>query len=219
MADFIFNVKGLTAKDRAQWEKDNIEELNKLGYYDWNDNLRDRYFRNRSFKNKFGDREDFDSLKLMTPEKRDSLFLAPLDSTIEDLQSYQAVKDNSLQNINESRANDGKLIGSSRKQWEDFDKMLDQVSPYYKRFKGTEYFPLNDDSKKVDLMSTFQADVETLGQDAATKKMADRIKTEVSENQPLLDKIYNGFVGMGANIAGGTIGFVGNIVGGLQALT
>lgn len=219
MADFIFNVKGLTAKDRAQWEKDNIEELNKLGYYDWDNSLRDRYFRNRSFKNKFGDREDFDSLKLMTPEKRDSLFLASPDSSIEDLQSYQTVKDNSLQSINESRANDGKLIGSSRKQWEDFDKMLDQVSPYYKRFKGTEYFPLNDDNKKVDLMSTFQADVETLGQDIATKKMADRIKTEVSENQPLLDKIYNGFVGMGANIVGGTIGFVGNIVGGLQALT
>ena len=219
MADFIFNVKGLTAKDRAQWEKDNIEELNKLGYYDWDNSLRDRYFRNRSFKNKFGDRDDFDSLKLMTPEKRDSLFLASPDSSIEDLQSYQAIKDNNLQNINESRANDGKLIGSSRKQWEDFDKMLDQVSPYYKRFKGTEYFPLNDDNKKVDLMSTFQADVETLGQDAATKKMADRIKTEVSENQPLLDKIYNGFVGMGANVVGGTIGFVGNIVGGLQALT
>ena len=144
MADFVFNIKGLTAKDRAQWEKDNIEELNKLGYYDWDNSLRDRYFRNRSFKNKFGDREDFDSLKLMTPEKRDSLFLASPDSNIEDLQSYQAVKDNSLQNINESRANDGKLIGSSRKQWEDFDKMLDQVSPYYKRFKGTEYFPLND---------------------------------------------------------------------------
>ena len=34
MADFIFNVKGLTAKDRDQWEKDNIEELNKLGYFD-----------------------------------------------------------------------------------------------------------------------------------------------------------------------------------------
>ena len=142
MADFVFNIKGLTAKDRAQWEKDNIEELNKLGYYDWDDNSRDRYFKNSSFKNKFGDRDDYESLKLMTPEKRDSLFLASPDSNIEDLQSYQAVKDNSLQNINESRANDGKLIGSSRKQWEDFDKMLDQVSPYYKRFKGTEYFPL-----------------------------------------------------------------------------
>ena len=219
MADFIFNVKGLTAKDRDQWEKDNIEELNKLGYFDWDDNLKDRSFRNSSFKNKFGNRKDYDSLKLMSPEKRDSLFLASPDGNIENLQAYQNVKDTSIQSLNESRANDGKLIGSSRKQWEDFDKMLDQVSPYYKRFKGTEYFPLNDDNKKVDLMSTFQADVETLGQDAATKKMADRIKTEVSENQPLLDKIYNGFVGMGANIAGGTIGFIGNIVGGLQALT
>ena len=137
MADFIFNVKGLTAKDRDQWEKDNIEELNKLGYFDWDDNLKDRSFRNSSFKNKFGNRKDYDSLKLISPEKRDSLFLASPDGNIENLQAYQNVKDNSIQSINESRANDGKLIGSSRKQWEDFDKMLDQVSPYYKRFKGT----------------------------------------------------------------------------------
>lgn len=219
MADFVFNIKGLTAKDRAQWEKDNIEELNKLGYYDWDENLRDRYFKNSSFKNKFSNREDYDSLKLMSPEKRDSLFLASPDDNIENLQSYQNIKDTSIESLNESRANDGKLIGSTRKQWEDFDKMLDQVSPYYKRFKGTEYFPLNDDNKKVDLMSTFQADVETLGQEAAAQKMADRIKTEVSENQPLLDKLYNGFVGMGANVVGGTIGFTGNILGGLEALT
>ena len=32
MGDFIFNVKGLTAQDRAQWEKDNIDKLNDLGY-------------------------------------------------------------------------------------------------------------------------------------------------------------------------------------------
>lgn len=219
MADFVFNIKGLTAKDRTQWEKDNIEELNKLGYYDWDENLRDRYFKNSSFKNKFSNREDYDSLTLMSPEKRDSLFLASPDDNIENLQAYQSVKDASIQSLNESRANDGKLIGSTRKQWEDFDKMLDQASPYYKRFKGTEYFPLDDDNKKVDLMSTFQADVETLGQEAAAQKMADRIKTEVSENQPLLDKLYNGFVGMGANLVGGTIGFIGNIAGGLQALT
>ena len=84
----------------------------------------------------------------MSPEKRDSLFLASPDGNIENLQAYQNVKDTSIQSLNESRANDGKLIGSSRKQWEDFDKMLDQVSSYYKRFKGTEYFPLNDDSLK-----------------------------------------------------------------------
>lgn len=218
MADFIFKVKGLTAQDRAQWEKDNIAELNKLGYNNWDDNRKDRYFRNSSFKNKFGNREDYNILKGMSPEKRDSIYLSSPDDDIENLQVYQDTKQSYEDSYNESRANDGTLIGSTRRQWEDFDKMLDEVSPYYKRFKGTEYFPL-DANKKVELMSTFETESEAFGSETAAKKLASRIQDEVSHNQPLIDKIWNGIAGMGANIAGGTISFVGNIVGGLTALT
>ena len=218
MADFIFKVKGLTAQDRAQWEKDNIAELNKLGYNNWDDNRKDRYFRNSSFKNKFGNREDYNILKGMSPEKRDSIYLSSPDDDIENLQVYQNTKQSYEDSYNESRANDGTLIGSTKRQWEDFDKMLDEVSPYYKRFKGTEYFPL-DTNKKVELMSTFETESEAFGSETAAKKLASRIQDEVSHNQPLIDKIWNGIAGMGANIAGGTISFVGNIVGGLTALT
>lgn len=218
MADFIFNVKGLTAQDRAQWEKDNIEELNKLGYYSFDDATKDLAFKNASFKNKFGHRPDYNILKNMSPEKRDSLYLSSPDDDIENLQVYQNTKQSYEDSYNESRANDGTLIGSTRRQWEDFDKMLDEVSPYYKRFKGTEYFPL-DTNKKVELMSTYQTESEAFGQETAAQKMAARIQNEVSENQPLADKIWNGIAGMGANIVGGTISFVGNITGGLNALT
>lgn len=218
MADFVFNVKGLTAQDRAQWEKDNIAELNKLGYNNWDDNRKDRYFRNSSFKNKFGNREDYNILKGMSPEKRDSIYLSSPDDDIENLQVYQNIKQSYEDSYNESRADDGTLIGSTRRQWEDFDKMLNEVSPYYKRFKGTEYLPLDAD-KKVELMSTFETESEAFGSEAAAKKIAARIQDEVSHNQPLIDKIWNGIAGMGANIAGGTISFVGNIVGGLTALT
>lgn len=218
MGDFIFNVKGLTAQDRAQWEKDNIEELNKLGYSTWDDARKDRYFKNSSFKNKFGNRPDYDALKGMSQERRDSLYLASPDENVEDLQMYQSTLQASQESINESRANDGKLIGAAGRQWKDFDSMLDEVSPYYKRFKGTEYFPIDAD-KQVELMSVFEADANILGKEAAAQKMADRIKTEVSENQPLPDKISYGIVGAGANIAGGLITFAGNIVGGLSGLT
>lgn len=218
MSDFIFNVKGLTAQDRAQWEKDNIEELNKLGYTNWDDNRKDRYFRNNSFKNKFGNREDYNILKGMSPEKRDSIYLSSPDDDIENLQTYQNTKQAHEEEYNTGVANNGNLIGSTRRQWEDFDKMLDEVSPYYKRFKGTEYLPL-DGNKKVELMSIYQTESEAFGPETAAKKMAARIQDEVSENQPLADKIWNGIVGMGANIAGGTISFVGNITGGLSALT
>ena len=218
MSDFVFNVKGLTAQDRAQWEKDNIEELNKLGYTNWDDNRKDRYFRNNSFKNKFGNREDYNILKGMSPEKRDSIYLSSSDDDIENLQVYQNTKQAYEEEYNTSVANNGTLIGNTRRQWEDFDKMLDEVSPYYKRFKGTEYFPL-DGNKKVELMSIYQTESEAFGPETAARKMAARIQDEVSENQPLADKIWNGIVGMGANIAGGTISFVGNITGGLSALT
>lgn len=218
MSDFVFNVKGLTAQDRAQWEKDNIEELNKLGYTNWDDNRKDRYFRNSSFKNKFGNREDYNILKGMSPEKRDSIYLSSPDDDIENLQVYQNTKQTYEEEYNTGVADNGTLIGSTRRQWEDFDKMLDEVSPYYKRFKGTEYFPL-DGNKKVELMSTYQTESEAFGPETAAKKMAARIQDEVSENQPLADKIWNGIAGMGANIVGGTISFVGNITGGLGALT
>lgn len=218
MSDFVFNVKGLTAKDRAQWEKDNIKELNKLGYTNWDDNRKDRYFRNSSFKNKFGNREDYNILKGMSPEKRDSIYLSSPDDDIENLQVYQNTKQAHEEEYNTGVANNGNLIGSTRRQWEDFDKMLDEVSPYYKRFKGTEYFPL-DGNKKIELMSTYQTESEAFGPEAAAKKMAARVQDEVSENQPLIDKLWNGLAGMGANIVGGTISFVGNVTGGLAALT
>lgn len=218
MSDFIFNVKGLTAQDRTQWEKDNIEKLNKLGYSGWDNDRKTRYFKNVSFKNKFGNREDYNSLKIMSPEQRDSLYLSAPDDDIENVQAYKTTKQSYESEYNKGIANNGNLIGNTRRQWEDFDKMLDEVSPYYKRFKGTEYLPL-DGNKKVELMSIYQTESEAFGPETAAKKMAARIQDEVSENQPLADKIWRGFAGMGANIAGGTISFVGNITGGLSALT
>ena len=218
MGDFIFNIKGLTAQDRAQWEKDNIDKLNDLGYNNLIEPLKELAFKKASFKNKFGNRPDYDSLKGLPQEKKDSLYLASPDDNIENLQMYQNTLQASQESINESRANDGKLIGIAGRQWNDFDNMLSEVSPYYKRFKGTEYFPV-DANKQTELMSIFEADSNVFGKEVAAQKMADRIKTEVSENQPILEKISYGMVGAGANIAGGLITFAGNILGGLSSAT
>lgn len=217
MGDFVFKVKGLTAKDRAQWEKDNLAELTKEGYSSWSEEDKDRFFKNVSFKNKFGNRADYNTLKGMSPEKRDSLYLSSPDDDIENLQAYQDIKQAYVDRHNLGKTNDGNLIGNAKSQWNDFDKMLDEISPYYKRFKGTEYFPLDSD-KKIELLSTFETEAETYGKETAAKKMAERIQDEVSENQPLTDKIWNGIAGMGANTVGGVISFAGNIAGGLSAL-
>lgn len=218
MPDFMFRTRGLTAQDREQWEKDNIEQLNKMGYNSFDEETKQLAFKKAAFKNKFGNRPDYNDLKLMPQEKKDSLYLASPDDDIENLQVYQNTKQDYVNNLNEHTLMSGKLYGSAETEWNSLDKMLDEISPYYKRYKGSEYFPL-DDKKKIDLLSTFKTEAEAFGQDVAAKKMANRIQDEVSENQPLTDKIWNGLAGMGANIVGGTISFAGNIVGGLNALT
>ena len=197
MPNFNFtNVKGLTAADRAQWEKDNIEQLNKMNYSSLDDTSKELAFKNAAFKNKFGNRSDYAQLKTLSPEKRDSLYMASPSDNIEDLDAYQDAKQHFSDMYN-------KWQGTANKAWESFDKKAREVSNYYQRFAGTEYLPLTDESK-VDMMSTYEADLAQLGQEAADKNLADRIKTQVSENQPLIDKLSNGFWG-GVNSAGASV--------------
>lgn len=222
MGDFVFKVNGLTAQDRAQWEKDNIELLNSGKYSIYNklnEEDKQKLFNKMAFKNKFGNRPDYNDLLSMPQERKDSLYLASPTDDIEDLNAYQDRKDIATQNYTSSMSNQGNLIGEAGRKWKEFDKMLTEISPYYQRYKGTEYFPLDNEQRKVDLMSTFDADVEIYGKETALRKMARRIQDEVSENQPIMDKLYRGIQGMGAQIVGGTISFVGNIAGGLEAIT
>lgn len=86
------NVKGLTAADRAQWEKDNIEQLNKMNYSSLDDTSKELAFKNAAFKNKFGNRSDYAQLKTLSPEKRDSLYMASPSDNIEDLDAYQSIQ-------------------------------------------------------------------------------------------------------------------------------
>lgn len=197
MPDFNFNnVKGLTAADRAQWEKDNIEQLNKMNYSSLDDTSKEVAFKNAAFKNKFGNRSDYAQLKTLSPEQRDSLYMASPSDNIEDLDAYQDTKQHFSDMYN-------KWQGTANKAWESFDKKAREVSNYYQRFAGTEYLPLTDESK-IDMMSTYEADLAQLGQEAADKNLANRIKTQVSENQPLIDKLSNGFWG-GVNSAGASV--------------
>ena len=76
------NIKGLTAADRAQWEKDNIEQLNKMNYSSLDESSKERAFKNAAFKNKFGNRSDYAQLKTLSPEKRDSLYMASYSEDI-----------------------------------------------------------------------------------------------------------------------------------------
>ena len=218
MADYIFNVKGLTANDRQQWEKDNVEELRKRGYENFSEERKDRLFRNKMFQNKFGGREDYDKLINMSPEARDSLYLGSPDANVEDTVQYKDAVSSIESEFQRAKTVTNDFMGNSGRKWKEFDMMLDELSPYYRRYKNTNYFPLDAD-KKISLMSKFAVDSQAFGVDVALQKMAEDIKTEVSHNQPLIDKLANGFVGMGAMISGSTISFIGGAAGFLESAT
>lgn len=91
-ADIVYKVKGLTAQDRAQWEKDNIKELTRIGYFDYNDSRRHDIFKDGMFINKFKDNPEYNALEAMSREQRDSLFYnAPADVSIDEIQGNQNI--------------------------------------------------------------------------------------------------------------------------------
>ena len=78
MGIYNFNkVKGLTAKDREKWEKDNIEALkyDDNNYLYKNEKDKDILFKNYAFSNKFKDDPNYNKYVIMDIAQRDSIFM------------------------------------------------------------------------------------------------------------------------------------------------
>lgn len=227
MGDFVFNVKGLTAQDRAQWEKDNIEALKNTDYNNWEEDRKDRYFKNASFKNKFSDRKDYDLLKRYSPEQRDSLFNADfqVETPSEDLDSPQLNEEQLVtafnQGVKYQEESDklknlyGKWQGTATRAVEDFSKIATEVSPYYKKFKGTEYLPLSIE-EEANLAAEYYAAKNAFGEETANNNLRRTIKDIVSKNQSIGEKFGYGFLGMGAQVAGALISTAGMVKGAID---
>lgn len=70
-------LKGLTAKDRAVWDYANRSQLLAQGY---TEEAIERTYRNSKFKEAFGNDPNFEELKKLSPEERDSYYNAHIDS-------------------------------------------------------------------------------------------------------------------------------------------
>lgn len=70
-------LKGLTAKDRAVWDYANGSQLLAQGY---TEEAIERTYRNSKFKEAFGNDPNFEELKKLSPEERDSYYNAHIDS-------------------------------------------------------------------------------------------------------------------------------------------
>ena len=70
-------LKGLTAKDRTAWDHANKVRYMSQGYTE--DEI-ERIYRNSQFKKAFGNDPNFEELKKLSPEERDSYYNTHIDS-------------------------------------------------------------------------------------------------------------------------------------------
>lgn len=213
-------LKGLTSQDRASWEKEYSSQLQGLS-----PEQAERFYRNTMFKKKFGNRPDYESLKKYAPEQRDSIYnndgkldiqlpqeedslVTRLSKAMDQGEQYKETAD-SLSNEYMSRP------GTFRKELDTFDKVATEVSPYYKKYKDTEYLPFSDDDK-LKIMAEYNAAKVAFGEDAAKTNLRRLMQNTASENQSTWEKYWNGFKGMGAQTAGALISAAGMIKGAID---
>ena len=203
MNEFVFNVTGLTAQDRAQWEKDNLEFLKENNYFNWSEEDKQRAFSDASFTNRYKDREDYNTMKSLSPELRDSLFTM----NIAEDQSYEEALASSAEQsaVYESVMNYAKGYKNTKNMVDEFDKIASSISPYYKRYIGQDYLPWGDE-EKVKKYAEYLSLVET-SQDFeyATKKLAEDIQNTVAENQSTIDAYMKGVNGFGYSFLGSVL--------------
>ena len=213
-------LKGLTAQDRQNWEKQYASNIQGL-----DPDQTERLYRNMKFKEKFGNSPQYNMYKNYTPEQRDSLYNGTLiqqptqESETDSMNrkvgegfqqgmQYQQQSDSLAQNYMNSP-------GTFRKELDNFDKVATEVSPYYKRYKGTEYLPFSDD-EKLRMMAEYNAAKSSFGEETANANLRRLMQNTASNNQSTWEKYWNGFKGMGAQTAGALISAAGMIKGAID---
>lgn len=214
-------LKGLTAQDRANWEKEYSSQIQ--GY---TPEQIDRVYKNFKFKEKFGSRDDYETLKKYSPEQRDSLYnedlkIQPLDTRdqqqkLTDSISQAFGKDQQFQQESEQiYSKYSNYPATARKELDTFDKIATEVSPYYKKYKGTEYLPFSEE-EKLKMAADYNAAKSAYGEQEANNILRRQMQNTASKNQSVWEKYWNGFKGMGAQTAGALIGAAGMVKGAID---
>ena len=239
-------LKGLTAQDRADWEKKYSTYLTGKS-----DDEIERMYRNEMFKAKFKDRDDYSTLKQMSPEQRDSFYNkaytdsvnyvnslkrgnTPLQSkkynfevqsdatnvykepqfviSKEEQEAYKA-KSKAFDSAMRKYSNDYAKSAYDRDHaTKDIKTVAEAISPYYKKYKNTDYLPFTDDDWQ-NIAVEYNAKRDAFGEDNANYWLQGKIQDTASNNQSIFEKAWNGFVGMGASAAGALIGTFGMLKG------
>ena len=192
----VWKTKGLSANDRSAEDKRQIE----LQGTDFNEST------------------NIDSLKV--PKISSSYTPIPV-SAIPAIQSYNESLSAGYEDIKaqyEEDYNVDQPWASYEKVETDIKEIASKVSPYYRKYKGTDYitFTPNDWAK---ISADYNARKDVYGEQQANSWLQGQIQDNVASNQGVLEKYRNAFSGLGASTAGALVSAYGNLVGGIKYLT
>lgn len=192
----VWKTKGLSANDRSAEDKRQIE----LQGTDFNEST------------------NIDSLKV--PKTNSSYTPIPV-SAIPAIQSYNESLSAGYEDIKAQYEKDYNVD----QPWASYEKVetgikeiASKVSPYYRKYKGTDYitFTPNDWAK---ISADYNARKDVYGEQQANSWLQGQIQDNVASNQGVLEKYRNAFSGLGASTAGALVSAYGNLVGGIKYLT
>ena len=236
-------LKGLTAQDRANWEKKYSAYLSGKS----SDEI-ERMYRNEMFKAKFKGRKDYSTLKQMSPEERDAFYNKSYTDSIKAVRRsakrYSAnndlftVKSDATRvrepiryelSPQEQKAFKAKSIAydnAMRKYSSDYAKSAYDRDHAVKdiRTVAESVSPYYRKYKNTDYLpftnndwqsiaTEYNAKRDAYGEESANIWLQGKMQDTASKNQSLFEKAWNGFVGMGASAAGALIGTYGMLKG------
>lgn len=192
----VWETKGLSANDRSAEDKRQIE----LQGTDFNKSV------------------SIDSLKV--PKTSSSYTPIPI-SAIPAIQSYNESLSAGYEDIKAQYEDDYNVDqpwASYEKVEADIKEVASKVSPYYRKYKGTDYitFTPNDWAK---ISADYNARKDVYGEQQANSWLQGQIQDNVASNQGVLEKYRNAFLGLVTSTAGALASAYGNLVGGIRYLT
>ena len=227
---YFDGIKGMAAGTRADWEKRYLKEIAGKSPAQ-----RDEFYRNTVFRELFKDSEDPEKQKIwnnrynMSFRQRD-IYVAreiaddytkkggPGRGQPDIVLNRQAM--NLLSYESERQADKYKeylhsLDGNDRQNMlKELDEISSAVSPYYKKYYGTNKLNLNDEDK-INLVAKFQAWNDIGGNSFAQKALGEYYQDIVANNQSFWEKTVNS----GAQFIDSAAGMLIRAAGMLGALT
>lgn len=191
----VWNTKGLSANDRSAEDKKQIE----LQGTDYKESVQT------------------DSLKV--PKVSASYTPTPI-SALPAIESYNKALSAGYEDIKsqyEETYHVDQPWASYEKVERDIKEVASKVSPYYRKYRGTDYitFTPNDWAK---ISADYNARKDVYGEQQANEWLQGQIQDNVANNQGVLEKYGNAFLGLGASTAGALVSAFGNLVGGVSYL-